>query len=160
MRRSARAPPTDASCPPRTQDAKFQMNLDDGVMVNSAALWPLLEPMWKEPKTWWKELAKRKAEKITTGPTSRPLLPAPRRRKMPNRPCLGVAHACFWKYHPAKAYAWELRLQHEIKPEFTIDEPDSDACRARFLAEHPDEAGAIHEKEHARREQAKEKAPG
>lgn len=66
-------------------------------------------------------------------------------------PSLGVAHGCFWKYHPAKAYAWELRLQDEIRPDFTIDEPGSDEARARFVAEHPAEAAALREKESQRR---------
>src|SRR5690606_19382199 len=48
------APPTDPKCPPREVDASFEMDLDDGVMNNSAALWPLLEPQWKDPKKWWK----------------------------------------------------------------------------------------------------------
>ena len=38
-------------------------DLDDGVMINSAALWPLLEPQWKDPKKWWKELATAKGKK-------------------------------------------------------------------------------------------------
>jgi hypothetical protein len=66
-------------------------------------------------------------------------------------PSLGVAHGCFWKYHPAKAYAWELRLQDEIRPDFTIDEPDADSARARFLAEQAPEAFALREKELQRR---------
>ena len=37
--------------------------LDDGVMINSAALWPLLEPQWKDPKKWWTELATAKDKK-------------------------------------------------------------------------------------------------
>ncbi len=32
------APPTDARCPAREVDAPFRMDLDDGVMINSAAL--------------------------------------------------------------------------------------------------------------------------
>lgn len=31
-------------------------------------------------------------------------------------PSLGVAHGCFWKYHPAKAYAWELRWPETLAP--------------------------------------------
>jgi hypothetical protein len=30
--------------------------LGDVCPVRSAALWPLLEPQWKDPKKWWKEL--------------------------------------------------------------------------------------------------------
>ncbi|MEI9942161.1 MAG: BREX-6 system adenine-specific DNA-methyltransferase PglX [Pseudomonadota bacterium] len=152
------APPTDASCPPRKQDARFYMNLDDGVMINSAALWPLLEPLWPKPKAWWKELCEPKGRKdYDWAHLSRRYFPARVEEKCQVDPSLGVAHGCFWKYHPAKAYAWELRLQHEIKPDFTIDELDSDTCRARFLAEHADEAAAIHDKEQLRRERAEKK---
>ena len=70
-------------------------------------------------------------------------------------PSLGVAHGCFWKYHPAKAYAWELRLQHEIRPEFTIDEADSNECRVRFLREHAADAVTSRAKEEQRRARAK-----
>ena len=42
-------PPTDAKCPPRELDARYAPDLDDGVMINSAALWPLLAPQWKDP---------------------------------------------------------------------------------------------------------------
>jgi hypothetical protein len=38
-------------------------------------------------------------------------------------PSLGVAHSCFWRYHPERAWAWELRLQDEIGPDFRIEEP-------------------------------------
>jgi len=34
-------------------------------------------------------------------------------------PSLAVAHGSFWKY-PQKAYAWELRLQDEIRAGFAI----------------------------------------
>ena len=56
-------PPTSPDEPKREQDARYEMDLDDGVMVNSAALWPLLEPQWKDPKKWWKELATAKGRK-------------------------------------------------------------------------------------------------
>jgi Eco57I restriction-modification methylase len=152
------APPTDASCPPRAQDAKFRMDLDDGVMINSAALWPLLEPLWPKPKAWWKELCQAKGRKdYDWSHLARRYFPTRVEDKCKLDPSLGVAHGCFWKYHPAKAYAWELRLQHEIKPTFTIDEPDCDTCRSRFLAEHGDEAAAIREKEQIRRDRAEKK---
>jgi hypothetical protein len=38
-------------------------------------------------------------------------------------PSLAVAHGCFWRYHPGRAWAWELRLQDEIGQEFRIEEP-------------------------------------
>ena len=66
-------------------------------------------------------------------------------------PSLAVAHGCFWKYHPERAYAWELRLQDEIAADFTIDEPESDPSRARFLADNHQLAESILLKERARR---------
>lgn len=152
------APPTDPSCPPREQDARFRMDLDDGVMINSAALWPLLEPLWPKPKAWWKELCQAKGRKdYDWSHLARRYFPGRVDGKCQQDPSLGVAHGCFWKYHPAKAYAWELRFQHEIKPTFTIDELDSNAHRARFLHDHADEAAAINAKEQVRRERAEKK---
>ncbi len=152
------APPTDPGCPPREVDATFHMDLDDGVMINSAALWPLLEPQWKDPKKWWKQLCEAKGKKdYDWSHLAHRYFPTRVDAKRKIDPSLGVAHGCFWRYHPAKAYAWELRLKDEIRPDFTIDEADSDECRARFLAEHPDEAQAIWDKEMVRRERKKAK---
>jgi hypothetical protein len=152
------APPTDPGCPPREVDATFHMDLDDGVMINSAALWPLLEPQWKDPKKWWKQLCEAKGKKdYDWSHLAHRYFPARVDAKCRQDPSLGVAHGCFWRYHPAKAYAWELRMKDEIRPDFTIDEEDSDECRARFLAEHADEAQAIWEKEMVRRERKKAK---
>ena len=58
-------PPTDNKCPEREVDARYDPDLDDGVMINSAALWPLLEPQWKDPKKWWKQLALANPERAT-----------------------------------------------------------------------------------------------
>jgi hypothetical protein len=152
------APPTDPGCPPREVDATFHMDLDDGVMINSAALWPLLEPQWKDPKKWWKQLCEAKGKKdYDWSHLARRYSPTRVDAKCKIDPSLGVAHGCFWRYHPAKAYAWELRLKDEIRPDFTIDEADSEECRARFLAEHADDAQAIWEKEMVRRERKKAK---
>jgi hypothetical protein len=146
------APPTDPKCPPRQADAPFRMDLDDGVMINSAALWPLLKPHWKDPEKWWKQLCLAEGKKdYDWAHLTRRYFPDRVEEKCKTDPSLGVAHACFWKYHPAKAYAWELRLQDEISPDFTIDEPDSARARARFLAEHAPEAAALREKELQRR---------
>ena len=73
-------------------------------------------------------------------------------------PSLAVAHGCFWKYHPGKAYQWELRLQDEIRPGFMIDEVGSDATRAAFEAEHADEVEALVTKEQQRRLRKQAKA--
>lgn len=146
-------PPPDDKTPKREVDARYVMDLDDGVMVNSAALWPLLEPQWKDPKKWWKELATAQGKKdYDWSHLAARYFPTRVRKKCHDDPSLAVAHKCFWELHPAKAYAWELRLQDEIRPDFTIDEPASNAARARFLAEHDREAREILAKELKRRE--------
>lgn len=152
-------PKPDDKTPAREVNARFAMDLDDGVMVNSAALWTLLEPQWKDPKKWWKELATAAGKKdYDWSHLAARYFPTRVRAKCETDPSLAVAHGCFWELHPAKAYAWELRLQDEIKPEFTIDEPGSDAARARFLAEREQEAEAIFENERKRRERKAKKA--
>jgi hypothetical protein len=74
-----------------------------------------------------------------------------------------VAHGCFWRYHPDRAWAWELRLQQEIGPDFRIEEApyrpggkdlgdEGDAPhRLAWLSEHPKEALTAVEKEATRR---------
>jgi hypothetical protein len=146
-------PPADDKTPKREVDARYVMDLDDGVMVNSAALWSLLEPQWKDPKKWWKELASAQGKKdYDWSHLAARYFSTRARKKCHDDPSLAVAHKCFWELHPAKAYAWELRLQDEIRPDFTIDEPGSNAARARFLAEHEREAREILAKELKRRE--------
>ncbi|HEX9621614.1 MAG TPA: hypothetical protein VF989_15825 [Polyangiaceae bacterium] len=146
------APPTDPKCPPRAADAPFHMDLDDGVMINSAALWPLLAPQWKDPAKWWKKLCQAEGKKdYDWSHLARRYFPARVEEKCTTDPSLAVAHGCFWKHHPGKAYAWELRLKDEIREDFTIDEAGSDAARERFLKDHPAEAAALRDKEEQRR---------
>lgn len=152
-------PPTDPrKCPAREQDARYDPDLDDGVMINSAALWPLLVPQWKDPKKWWKELATAKGRKdYDWSHLAMRYWPTRVDEKCQADPSLGVAHGCFWAYHPARAWAWELRLQDEIGPEFRIEEADyrglgdDVTLRAAYLAAEPDEALAAVEKEALRR---------
>jgi hypothetical protein len=152
-------PPSDDKTPKRQVDTRFVMDLDDGVMVNSSALWPLLEPQWKEPKKWWKELATSQGRKdYDWARLAARYFPKRVHEKCVTDPSLAVAHHCFWELHPAKAYAWELRLQDEIKPDFTIDEPGSDEARARFLKTHATEATQLHAAELKRRERKATKA--
>ncbi|AUX22417.1 uncharacterized protein SOCEGT47_029200 [Sorangium cellulosum] len=89
---------------------------------------------------------------------ARRYFPARVEDKCQKDPSLAVAHGCFWKYHPAKAHAWELRLQDEIRPDFTLDEPGADDLRARFLHDHPADARAIEAAELKRRERKAAKA--
>jgi hypothetical protein len=152
-------PPPDTSTEKRHADARYVMDLDDGVMVNSAALWPLLEPQWKDPKKWWKELANAKGKKdYDWSHLAARYFPERVKQKCHVDPSLAVAHKCFWELHPAKAYAWELRLQDEIRADFTIDEPGSNEARARFLKEHAREAAELLAKEQKRREKKNAKA--
>lgn len=156
--------PPDARCMQRDVDAAYDPELDDGVMVNSAALWPLLEPQWKDPKKWWKELSTATGRKdYDWAQLAMRYWPARVDQKCQDDPSLGVAHGCFWRYHPARAWAWELRLQDEISPDFRIEEAPyrpggrelGDAGdgphRASWLADNPDEALAAVEKEASRR---------
>lgn len=160
-------PPADKKHPPRERDARYDPVLDDGVMINSAALWPLLEPQWKKPKAWWKELCNAKGRKdYDWSHLAMRYFPNRVDAKCQEDPSLGVAHGCFWRYHPERAWAWELRLQDEIEEGFRIEEAPYDppgleggptgdegdaAHRARYLEEHPDEALAAVEKEALRR---------
>jgi len=162
------APPTDlepARCPPREVDARYAPDLDDGVMINSAALWPLLEPQWKDPRKWWTELASARGKKdYDWSHLARRYWPTRVDVKCQEDPSLGVAHGCFWRYHPARAWAWELRLQDEIGPEFRIEEgpyrgDGGDAeHRDAYLRDHAEEALEAVEKEALRRRGRGEKA--
>ena len=158
------APPTDGKCPPREQDARYAPDLDDGVMINSAALWPLLDPQWKDPKKWWKELATASGRKdYDWSHLAMRYWPGRVDGKSRQDPSLGVAHGCFWRYHPERAWTWELRLQDEIGPDFRIGEPPyrpggrdlGDAGdvphRDAFLRDHPKAAIAAIAREATRR---------
>lgn len=151
--------PTDDKCLKREVDARFVMDLDDGVMVNASALWSLLEPQWKDPKKWWKELATAQGRKdYDWSHVAMRYFPSRVAKKCTEDPSLAVAHGCFWRLWPEKAYAWELRLQDEIRPEFTIDEAESNAAREAFLATNVKLAAEIRATEMKRRERKKEKA--
>jgi hypothetical protein len=158
------APPTDARCPAREQNARYAPDLDDGVMINSAALWPLLDPQWKDPKKWWKELATAQGRKdYDWSHLAMRYWPTRVDEKCQTDPSLGVAHGCFWRYHPQRAWAWELRLQDEIGPDFRIQEPPycpggrdlgdlgDGPHRDAWLQDHAEEALTAVEKEALRR---------
>ncbi len=144
--------PTDPKCPAREKDARYAPDLDDGVMINASALWKLLEPQWKDPKKWWKELATADGKKdYDWAHLAMRYFPARVDAKCQGDPSLGVAHGCFWRYHPGRAWAWELRLQDEIGPEFRITEGDDAPQREAWIRDHAQEALAAVEKEALRR---------
>ena len=151
-------PPTDAKCTPRELDARYVPDLDDGVMINSAALWPLLTPQWKDPKKWWTELANAKGKKdYDWSHLAMRYWPKRVDEKCQTDPSLGVAHGCFWKYHPSRAWKWELRLQQEIGPDFRIEEASyrgdggDTHHRAEYLKDNAEEALQTIEAEALRR---------
>jgi hypothetical protein len=159
-------PTTDDKCPKREVDVRYEPDIDDGVLINSAALWPLLEPQWKDPKKWWKELAVASSsgnKDYDWSHLAMRYFPKRVDEKCKQDPSLGVAHGCFWKYHPAKAWAWELRLQDEVGPDFSIEESSYRGDggdvehRAAYLRDHAIEAIATIEKEVLRR---RKDAPG
>ncbi len=144
--------------PHREVNARYVPDLDDGVMINSAALWPLLDPQWKDPRKWYAELVTAKGRKdYDWSHLAMRYWPTRVDRKCQEDPSLGVAHGCFWRYHPERAWAWELRLQDEIGPEFRIEEGPyrgdggHTVHRAAYLEAHPEEALAAVEKEAIRR---------
>ena len=155
-----RGPPvTDPRCAPRERDARYAPDLDDGVMINSAALWPLLDPQWSQPRQWWRELAQAEGKKDHDwARLAMRYWPARVDAKCRRDPSLSVAHGCLWRYHPARAWTWELRMQEELGPDFRIEEDGAAAHRARYLEEHPHEARAAAEKEALRRSR-KQKRP-
>ena len=147
-----RPPRPDDKTPDTEVDARYAPDLDDGVMINAAALWPLLDPQWKDPKKWWKELASAAGKKdYDWSHLAARHFPSRVDAKCKADPSLAVAHHCFWRYHPARAYAWELRLQDELRPDFLIDEPDAPLHRTAFLRDHLDTAATLRAKEDTRR---------
>ena len=157
------APPTDARCAPREIDATFQLDWNDGVRVNAAALWPLLEPLWKgtsnAPKAWWKEICQaRNGEKdLDWSHVAMRYWPNRVDEKCQTDPSIAFAHGCLWKYHPERAWAWEIKLQDDAGEHFKIAEPpyrgdggDSEHRNA-YLANHGKQALSIVEKEIVRR---------
>lgn len=114
---------TDSSCPQREQDHPYHLDLDDGVAVSSTALWRLLEPQWKEPKKWWRELALAESKQdYDWSQLAMRYFPKRADAKCRLDPSLAAAHGCLWRYHPVLAWAWELRLQDEIGCDFRLEE--------------------------------------
>lgn len=146
-------PPCDPRAPRREVDAPYRMHLPDGVMVNSAALWPLVEPMWRDPKKWWGALAAARGPKGADYDWSRTAaryFPARVAAACAGSPVVAVAHGCLWRLHPESAWKWELRLQHEHHPEYRIGEPGADEARRAWLAAEPRAAEEVREKERRR----------
>lgn len=97
-------------------EAPFVMDLDDGVMVNSGALWDLVYPLWREPKAWWASLATPKGKKdFDWSHLAMRYWPTRVLEKCKKDPSLAVAHSdygahagrdLFEELHPEAAQKW------------------------------------------------------
>lgn len=95
----------------------FSMDLDDGVMVNAAALWELVAPLWKEPKKWWEILSKPAGKKdYDWSHLAMRYWPTRVFEKVKKDPSLAVAHSNYGEYagrdlfrelHPEAAAKWD-----------------------------------------------------
>jgi hypothetical protein len=130
-----------AECGPRTPDeetqtrevdAPFEFNLDDGVLVNSAALWPLLEPYWKEPRKWWALIANRSGPKgahFDWSTVAKRYFPERVEAECRDDVVLASAHRCLRRYHPESARTWELRLKERFGADYSIDNEGDELAR-------------------------------
>ena len=114
-------------------EAAFVMDLDDGVMVNSAALWELVQGEWKDPKKWWITLSAPAGKKdFDWSHLAMRYWPKRVLEKVKKDPSLAVAHSDYGAYegrdlftelHPAAAKKWEE--QQGKKGEETFVKRDS-----------------------------------
>jgi hypothetical protein len=92
------------------------MDLDDGVMVNSAALRALMRPLWKKPEEWWGILSKPAGKKdFDWSHLAMRYWPKRVMAKVVKDPSLAVAHSdygafagrdLFEELHPEAAKKW------------------------------------------------------
>ncbi|MCP4688390.1 MAG: hypothetical protein GY859_10085, partial [Desulfobacterales bacterium] len=97
-------------------EAPYVMDLDDGVMVNAAALWELLHPLWKDPKKWWARLEKPVGKNdFDWSHLAMRYWPDRVWEKLEKDPSLAVAHSDYGKFegrdlfmelHPEMAGKW------------------------------------------------------
>ncbi|MFT4977409.1 MAG: hypothetical protein ACI8S6_003314, partial [Myxococcota bacterium] len=106
------------------------LEVDDGFVVNSAPLWPLLAPQWSSPRRWWLLLVSGKLDWSLMAARHWPERVA---RRCQEDPSLAAAHGRLWQDHPGEAWAWELRLQEEIGADFCIEGEGHVAARAAHV---------------------------
>ncbi|WP_167883962.1 hypothetical protein [Leptospira meyeri] len=104
----------------------YFMDLDDGVMVNSSALHPLLEPQWKKPKEIWDAILKPSGKKdYDWSHLAMRYFPKRVLDKCKKDPSLAVAHSdygehkgrdLFKEFHPEASKKWEERNSKESAP--------------------------------------------
>ncbi len=112
-------------------EAPYVMDLDDGVMVNSAALWELVLPLWKDPKKWWTSLSAPKGKKdFDWSHLAMRYWPARVMEKVEKDPSLAVAHSDYGTYkgrdlfaelHPEAAKKWDAQQNMQEKKQLELD---------------------------------------
>jgi hypothetical protein len=108
-------------------EAPYIMDLDDGVMVNSAALWEVVLPLWKDPKKWWVSLSAPKGKKdFDWSHLAMRYWPNRVMKKVEKDPSLAVAHSdygehkgfdLFEELHSEAAEKWNEQQNKQNKIE-------------------------------------------
>jgi hypothetical protein len=112
-------------------EVPYVMDLDDGVMVNSSALWELVLPLWKEPKKWWASLSTPKGNKdFDWSHLAMRYWPERVMEKVKQDPSLAVAHSDYGQYighdlftelHPEAAEKWEEQQTKQQDKNLELD---------------------------------------
>ena len=112
-------------------EAPYVMDLDDGVMVNSAALWEMVLPLWKDPKKWWTSLSAPKGKKdFDWSHLAMRYWPDRVMKKVKKDPSLAVAHSDYGAYkgrdlftelHPEAAKKWDAQQNMQKKKQLELD---------------------------------------
>lgn len=112
-------------------EAPYVMDLDDGVMVNSAALWELVLPLWKDPKKWWTSLSVPQGKKdFDWSHLAMRYWPERVMKKVKKDPSLAVAHSdygphkgrdLFEDLHPAAAQRWRAEQERQANRQMEFD---------------------------------------
>jgi Mor family transcriptional regulator len=124
-----------ATCGPAPElqevEAPYVMDLDDGVMVNSSALWELVLPLWKDPKKWWASLSTPKGKKdFDWSHLAIRYWPERVMEKVKQDPSLAVAHSDYGQYsgrdlftelHPEAAVKWEEQQSKQQEKNLELD---------------------------------------
>jgi hypothetical protein len=146
LRRLSRCGPRAASSsdPTREIDAPLDLCLNDGIRVQCAALWSLLEPQWKAPREWWSELCHGVGRSdCDWSELAARYFPKRVMAKCAVDASVAVAHGRLWRDHPRAAYEWECRFSDEFGREVRLDESGAVDARTRFIGAQPELAAAI-----------------
>jgi hypothetical protein len=121
-------------------EAPYVMDLDDGVMVNSAALWELVLPLWKDPKKWWQSLSAPKGKKdFDWSHLAMRYWPERVMEKVKQDPSLAVAHSdygahkgrdLFKELHPEAAQKWDAQQEKPKNIQMTLPGSVSGVCKS------------------------------